>query len=122
MKVFVGNCLCEHISKLVFWSNKRKANHPFFKILFNEMSVYLDMFCPVMLNWILRNCNCSFIMQYRFIPELGVKPILESNLLIQRSSQKPLGIPLNLASALDKATTFYFLLLHVTKLPPTKVK
>jgi hypothetical protein len=44
-----------------------------------------------------------------------------SNLLSQRSSQRPLAIPRNSASALGKATTFCFLLLHVTRLPPTNV-
>ena len=34
----------------------------------------------------------------------------------------PLAIPQNSAFALDKATTFYFLLFHVTRFPPTKVK
>ena len=34
----------------------------------------------------------------------------------------PLAIPQNSASTLDKATTFYFLLFHMIRFPPTKVK
>ena len=38
------------------------------------------------------------------------------------ASQIPKAIPPYSASALDLATTFCFLLLHITKFPPTKVK
>ncbi|KAJ0826795.1 hypothetical protein HanRHA438_Chr17g0818341 [Helianthus annuus] len=50
------------------------------------------------------------------------KPISDKSLCIQRTSANPRAMPRNSASALDKATTFCFLLFHVTKFPPTKVK
>jgi hypothetical protein len=64
----------------------------------------------------------ALLSQKRSISQLGAKPISVNNCLSQRSSQKPLAIPQNSASALDKATTFCFLLLHVTKFPPTNIK
>ena len=64
----------------------------------------------------------ALLSQNKFILKLGVKPILVNNLLSQRSSRSPLAIPLNSTLALDNVTTFYFLLLHVARLPPTKVK
>ncbi|MFS7992594.1 hypothetical protein Hanom_Chr12g01084131 [Helianthus anomalus] len=39
-----------------------------------------------------------------------------------RASARPRAIPRNSASALERATTFCFLLLHVTRFPPTRVK
>ncbi|KAI5569292.1 hypothetical protein POPTR_012G087700v4 [Populus trichocarpa] len=64
----------------------------------------------------------ALLSQNKFISKLGVKPIFMSSLLSQRSSQRPLAIPRNSASALDNATTFCFLVLHVTRLPLTNVK
>lgn len=49
-------------------------------------------------------------------------PISFNNPCIQSSSQSPLAMPLNSALALDKVTTFCFLLLQMTKLPPMNVK
>ncbi|MFS7909291.1 putative protein kinase RLK-Pelle-SD-2b family [Helianthus anomalus] len=50
------------------------------------------------------------------------KPMSSSSFLIQRTSLNPRAIPLNSASALDRATTFCFLLIQVTRFPPTKEK
>ena len=62
------------------------------------------------------------LSQNKFIVELGAKPTSISNRQNQRSSQSPFAMPRNSASALDNATIFCLLLLHVTKLPPTNVK
>ena len=64
----------------------------------------------------------ALLSQNKFISELGATPISSSSFFNQSSSHIPLTIPRNSASALDNATTFCFLLLHVTRLPPTKVK
>ncbi|MFS7936280.1 hypothetical protein Hanom_Chr05g00413701 [Helianthus anomalus] len=53
---------------------------------------------------------------------LWEKPMSSRSFLIQRTSLSPRAIPLNSASALDRATTFYFLLLQITRFPPTKEK
>jgi hypothetical protein len=62
------------------------------------------------------------LLQNRFILQLAAKSISVNNLLSHRSSQRPLAILQNSASALDNATIFCFLLFHVTRFPPTKVK
>ncbi|MFS7959924.1 putative MFS transporter superfamily [Helianthus anomalus] len=49
-------------------------------------------------------------------------PMSSSSFLIKRTSLNTRAIPLNSASALDRATTFFFLLLQVTRFPPTKEK
>ena len=64
----------------------------------------------------------ALLSQSKFISELGAKAISVSSLLSQSSLHTPLAIPRNSASALDRATTFCFLLLHVMRFPPTKVK
>ncbi|MFS7910744.1 hypothetical protein Hanom_Chr02g00109791 [Helianthus anomalus] len=53
---------------------------------------------------------------------LGGKPISVRSFLTHKISVRPRAIPLNSASALERATTFCFLLLQVTRFPPTKVK
>ncbi|XP_057768367.1 uncharacterized protein LOC131006172 [Salvia miltiorrhiza] len=63
----------------------------------------------------------ALLSQKSRLPLLGGKPISVSNLRSHRISVIPLFTPLNSASALDRATTFCFLLLHVTKFPPTKI-
>ncbi|KAJ0575723.1 hypothetical protein HanIR_Chr05g0216071 [Helianthus annuus] len=52
----------------------------------------------------------------------GGNPISVRSFRIHKTSANPLAIPLNSASALDRATTFCFLLLQVTRFPPTRVK
>ncbi|MFS7906785.1 hypothetical protein Hanom_Chr01g00063321 [Helianthus anomalus] len=52
----------------------------------------------------------------------GGKPISSSSFRIHRTSTKHLVIPLNSSSTLERATTFCFLLLQVTRFPPTRVK
>ena len=64
----------------------------------------------------------DLLSQSKFISQLGGKPISVNNFLNQSNSHNPLAIPRNSASALDSATTFYFLLLHVIRFPPTNVK
>nr|GFD35111.1 hypothetical protein [Tanacetum cinerariifolium] len=49
-------------------------------------------------------------------------PISDTSFLIHNASASPLAIPLNSALVFDNDTTFCFLLLHVTRLPPTKEK
>ncbi|KAJ0601150.1 hypothetical protein HanRHA438_Chr03g0126331 [Helianthus annuus] len=53
---------------------------------------------------------------------LGGKPISVRSLLTHKISVRPRAIPLNSASALERATTFRFLLFQVTRFPPTRVK
>ena len=64
----------------------------------------------------------ALLSQKRFIYEVGAKPTSVNSLFNQRSSHNPLAIPRNYASALERAATFCFLLLHVTRFPPTNVK
>ena len=64
----------------------------------------------------------ALLSQSKFISQLGGKPISVNNLLSQSNSHNPLAIPRNFDFALDSATTFCFLLLHVTRFPPTNVK
>ena len=64
----------------------------------------------------------ALLSQNKLISLVGAKPISVNKFLSQRSSHKPFAIPLNSVSALDKATTFCFLLLQVTRFPPTNVK
>ncbi|BAU03652.1 hypothetical protein VIGAN_UM150900, partial [Vigna angularis var. angularis] len=60
--------------------------------------------------------------QYKLIVSFCVKPKSDNTFLIHKSSHTPSVMPLNSASALDLATTGCFLLLQVTRFPPTKVK
>ncbi|PRQ21801.1 hypothetical protein RchiOBHm_Chr7g0243261 [Rosa chinensis] len=64
----------------------------------------------------------ALLSQKRFIACLGLNPKSFSKLRSHNISQTPWAIPLYSASALDLATTFCFLLLHVTRLPSTNVK
>ncbi|GKC41737.1 hypothetical protein Tco_1059459, partial [Tanacetum coccineum] len=50
----------------------------------------------------------------------GGYPISVSSFRIHNTSVIPLAFPRNSASALERATTFCFLLRHVTRFPPTK--
>ena len=67
-------------------------------------------------------CIAARLSQYKLISTLGWYPISLIKLRNQRSSHRPFDMPRNSASALDKATTFCFLLFQVTRFPPTKVK
>ncbi|XP_042028301.1 uncharacterized protein LOC121784711 [Salvia splendens] len=64
----------------------------------------------------------ALLSQNNLLFRFGGKPISVSNLLSHMISMSPLLMPRNSASALDKATTFCFLLLQVTRLPPMKVQ
>ena len=64
----------------------------------------------------------ALLSQYRGLACVWRKPNSPRSFLIHRISVTPFAIPLNSASALDRATTFYFLLFQVTRLPPTRVK
>ncbi|KAM0017917.1 hypothetical protein Hdeb2414_s0027g00693371 [Helianthus debilis subsp. tardiflorus] len=56
------------------------------------------------------------------VGSVGGKPTSVRSFRIHSISVRPRAIPRNSASALDRATTFCFLLLQVTRFPPTKVK
>ena len=64
----------------------------------------------------------ALLSQYILISVSIGYPSSSNNLFIHSTSHNSLVIPLNSASALDRATTFCFLLFQVTKFPPTKVK
>jgi len=66
--------------------------------------------------------HAALLSQYNFIGNVG--EILSScnKFLIHNRSHTPLAILLYSASALDLATTPYFLLRHITRFPPTNVK
>ena len=66
--------------------------------------------------------TAAWLSQYKFIGSFTLSPRSLRILLIHNSSHTPCTMPRNSASALDLATTFCFLLLHVTKLPHTYVK
>lgn len=88
------------------------------------------MKCLSTLTWLVGSCGtwlwemlmAALLSQNKFMSELGAKPISVSNLLSQRSSQRPLVIPRNSTSTLDNVVTFCFLFLHVTRFPPTNVR
>ncbi|MFS7906388.1 hypothetical protein Hanom_Chr01g00058631 [Helianthus anomalus] len=56
------------------------------------------------------------------VGSVGGKPTSVRSFRIHNISVRPRAIPRNSASALDRATTFCFLLLQVTRFPPTRVK
>ena len=62
------------------------------------------------------------LSQYKLIVSFCLKSKSDSTFLIHKSSHTPSVRPLNSTSALDLATTGYFLLLQVTRFPRTKVK
>jgi len=106
----------ENISQLQFWSYKRKENYSSFKFLFDEMSINLHMLCFIMLHRIVSNCYS------RHIITIQTHTKSDSTFLIHKSLHTPSVMLLTSALALDLATTGCFLLLQVTRFPPTKVK
>jgi hypothetical protein len=64
----------------------------------------------------------ALLSQYILISVSIRYPNSLSSPFIHSISHNHLVIPLNSASALDRPTIFCFLLFHVTKFPPTKVK
>ena len=62
------------------------------------------------------------LSQYKLIVSFCLKPKSDSTFLVHKSSHTPSVMPMNYASALNLATTCYFLLIQVTRFPPTKVK
>lgn len=62
------------------------------------------------------------LSRYKLIASFGSKPKSDNTLFTYNSSHIPSAIPLNSTSPLDLATTNFFLLLQVTRFPPTKVK
>ncbi|KAL1531340.1 non-specific serine/threonine protein kinase [Salvia divinorum] len=65
----------------------------------------------------------ALLSQNNLLLRFGEKPIsVISNLLSHMISMSSLLMPRISASALDKATTFCFLLLQVTRLPPMNMK
>ena len=64
----------------------------------------------------------ALLSQYRRLACVWWKPSSPRSFLIHRISVTPFAIPMNSASALERATTFCFLLFQVTWLPPTRVK
>jgi len=112
------------VSISAYWSsNLTKGNRIIFSSRFCLIKCRSTSTCFVRSCWtgLWEMSMAALLSQNKFISELGAIPISVSNLLSQRSSQRPLAIPRNSASALGKATTFCFLLLHVTRLPPTNV-
>jgi hypothetical protein len=99
--------------------NDKDIYNVIIKYFFIKMFIYLYIFfqsCCVGLWYISITALSS---QYNFISFFKFIPISANNFLNHSSSHISIVIPLNLVSALDKTITFYFLLLHVTKLPPT---
>ena len=96
-------------------------------ILFSSFSLIK---CRSISTCFVRSCWAGFsemliaalLSQYRRLACVWWHPRSPNSFLIHRISVTPFAIPLNSASALDKATTFGFLLLQVTRLPPTRVK
>ena len=84
-----------------------------------SISTYLVQSCWNRL-WTI--CIAARLSQYKFISSFGWYPISLSKPFNQRSSHRPFDMPRNSASALDKVTTFYFLLFQVIRFPPMKVK
>ena len=75
-----------------------------------------------MLDKIKSNCYSQCIVTVQTHSFIGLKPKYDSTFLTHKSSHTPSAMPLNYASALDFTTTGCFLLLQVTRFPPTKVK
>ena len=76
------------------------------QLLLNEMSVYLYVFCLVMLNWISAILMTDLLSHAKLI---GVSYFIlrsSSMIFIHNSSQTPWDLTLNSAYALDLATTF----------------
>lgn len=71
---------------------------------------------------IMRNVNSWFIVTIRPYGTLPFNLHIFQDYFKHNSSQISNTIDLNSALVLDQATTFCFLLLHVTRLPPKKVK
>ena len=77
-----------------------------------------------------RSCRTGFfeilivvwLSQNNFHVFVGGKFSSHKSFLSHCISVIPLATPLNSALALESATIFYFLLLQVTKFPPTRVK
>jgi len=79
------------------------------------------MLCSIMLHRIVAIAIVNVLSPYKLIISFCSKFKSDSTFLINKSSQTPSVMPLNSGSALD-LTTGYFLLLQVTRFPPTEVK
>ena len=96
-------------------------------ILFSSFSL---MKCLSIFMCFVRSCWTGFseilivalLSQYRRLACVWWQLSSLKIFLIHRISVTSFAIPLNSASALDRATSFYFLLFHVTRLPLTRVK
>ena len=66
--------------------------------------------------------QAALLPQYNRIGCVDEYPKSLKRFLSHNVSQRASAIPLNSASALERATTFWLLLIHVTRLPYTKVK
>ena len=64
----------------------------------------------------------TLLSQYSFIDPDGANFIFVKIVFIHNNSHTPWAMARNSASALDLATTIYFLLRQVKRLPPTKVQ
>jgi hypothetical protein len=81
------------------------------KIVSNKMILHLSIYIQVYLQWNDKKMTIINGLRQQHI-----------NFLNHNRSHIPFVIPQNSASALERATTFCFLLLHVIKFPPMKVK
>jgi hypothetical protein len=92
-------------------------------LLFDEMTVNLDVFCLVMLNTIMCNTNGRFIVRKQLHRAIILYLQILSDHFIYNSLQIPNEIALNLLQlAFDRATTLCLLLLQTTRFPLKKVQ
>ncbi|RDX69186.1 hypothetical protein CR513_51733, partial [Mucuna pruriens] len=92
---------------------------------FNEVFVNLNVFCPIVLDWIMGNTYtliAELLSQNNFIGPSYFTLRSSRIIFIQNPSHIPCTMARNSAFALDRATTFCFLLLQVTRFSPRNIQ
>jgi hypothetical protein len=74
MKCTTRNTLCQHIRQLFSSLHIWRADDMFSEIFFNEVSINLNMFGSVMLDWIMSNTDGCLVVTMQSHRVLGVKP------------------------------------------------
>jgi len=122
MKYFTWYCFSKYICQLILGFDKKKIT--IFSLSFCLMKCLSTFTCLVRSCWtrLLAMTIATLLSHYILISVSIRYPSYLSSPFIHSISHNPLVIPLNYVSALDKATTFCFLLFQVTKFPPTKIK
>ena len=95
--------------------------HPSFDLFLDKVAVHLYMFCSIVTNRVIRNGDDSLIVIINLHKFILINFNSSNNIFNQSNLQIPCAKALSSTLALLLAIIVCFLLLHITKLPHTKV-